>query len=268
VQAIYLVDRERSRQLLAAQEARVAALEQVQHEMEEREILRRQLLRHAVISQEEERKRIARELHDETAQILTAFTLSLGLLKNSTARMHSCARPIGQLQALSQQLSDNLYRIVHALRPAQLDDLGLVPALHYLVDEGRERFGLEIALAVEGSRQRLDPLVETVVFRIAQEAVQNVGRHAQTTAAQIRLCFGAQALLLQVQDRGVGFESHQVFSPPRGWGLAGMRERAESVGGQFQVRSTPGFGTQVEISIPYRNEIADRPCDSVAKEMT
>jgi signal transduction histidine kinase len=250
IRSIQFAEREREHQLIAAQQARVEALEQVKQELVERENLRRQLLRHTVIAQEAERSRIARELHDETSQALTAFTLNLATLEKSMQVNSEVEQLTKRLKDLSQQMSQGIYRMVHDLRPAQLDDLGLVAALQYLVDEARTRLRLEVTLSINGSRQRLDPLVETVIFRVAQEGIANINRHAQTSWALIEVSFKPQDITLEIVDHGKGFDVNEDLSPPRGWGLEGMRERAESLGGNFQIQSTPGQGTAVKVMIP------------------
>jgi signal transduction histidine kinase len=250
IRSIQFAERERERQLITAQQARVEALEQVKRELVERETLRRQLLRHTVIAQESERARIARELHDETSQVLTAFTLNLATLERNPEINSENAELIRHLQDLSQQMSQGIYRMVHDLRPAQLDDLGLVAALGYLVDEARARLGLEVTLSIHGSRQRLDPLVETVIFRVAQEGITNISHHAQTSTALIEVSFNPQEIILGIVDHGIGFDVNEDLSPPRGWGIEGMRERAESLDGGFELKSTPGEGTAVKVTIP------------------
>jgi signal transduction histidine kinase len=250
VRAIIFVEREREEQLVAAQQARLEALEQVHKEMEEREALRRELLRHTVIAQEEERARIARELHDETAQFLTVLSLTAATLRNSLQERVDAVALLDRLQTMSRQMSQGIYRMVHDLRPAQLDDLGLVAALKYLIDNERKNAGLEISLDIQGQKERLDPLVETVLFRVAQEALNNVARHAGCDRAKVRLCYQADQVSLLVEDDGVGFAMNGKRAHKRGWGLAGMRERAESVGGWLNLHSQPGKGTQVEIVVP------------------
>lgn len=250
IRAIQIVEGERASQLLAAQKSRLEALELLQRDLEEREALRRELLRHTVIAQEEERARLARELHDETAQALTAFSLNLATLRKSLPQKPAVHSLANQLQELSGQMSRAIYRMVSDLRPAQLDDLGLVSALQYLVEECRERLGLNITFETSGIPQRLDPLVETVIFRVSQEALTNISRHAHTPDGFLRLIYGEEKITMQVIDQGVGFDVKQTLSPPRGWGLAGMRERAESLGGQFQLVSAPGKGTTISITIP------------------
>lgn len=252
VRASQIVEDERQEQLATAQKARLEAMEQIRRDLEEREALRRELLRHTVIAQEEERGRIARELHDETAQFLTAFTLNLATLQNYASDNQEVSELVGRLQSLSREMSNGIYRMVHDLRPAQLDDLGLVAALQYLADEERERTGLEVNLQIKGKSQRLNSLVETVVFRVVQEALNNVARHAQCEQAQIRLSFSAMQVSLQVIDKGIGFLPRHGYAHPHGWGLAGMRERVEAVGGRFILNAKPGQGTTVEILIPLK----------------
>jgi signal transduction histidine kinase len=250
IRASQAVEDERERQFLAAQRARLEALEQVQRELVEREALRRELLRHTVIAQEEERARIARELHDESAQFLTALRLNLATLQGAVPKDRVARELIDRLQDLSRKMSQGIYRMVHDLRPAQLDDLGLVAALQYLVDEHCRSAGLEVTLKIDGARQRLDSILETVLFRIAQESLANVARHAGCGQAVLQLNFAPQQVTLRVTDQGIGFNLNTSYSPPHGWGLAGMRERAESVGGQFNLQSSPGCGTMVEVIIP------------------
>jgi signal transduction histidine kinase len=255
IQAIQVVDREREEQLLSAQQERLEALEQVRQDLEEREALRRELLRHTVIAQEEERGRIARELHDETAQFLTALSLNLATLKNLLPEEPQTREMIDDLQSQTRQMSKGIYRLVHDLRPAQLDDLGLVPALEFLAEEEYKLAGLQVVMKVEGQRQRLDPLMETVLFRVAQEALTNVVRHAQCEQANLELAFEPEQVSLRVRDKGVGIDMEFVHAPERGWGLEGMRERVESVEGQLQISSPVSGGTIVEVIVPMNKAI-------------
>jgi signal transduction histidine kinase len=250
MQAIKLAEAERQQQFLAVQQERLEALEQIHKDLLERESFRRQLLRHTVIAQEEERQRIARELHDETAQLLTAISLNLATL-GGLATDRSRVKPlIDHLQALIRQMSEGIYRMVRDLRPAQLDDLGLVAALQYLADKAYNHSGVRVTVNQYGAYRRLDPLVETVLFRVAQEALTNVVRHAQVNAALVELHYDEQQVRLSICDQGVGFDENADLLPPHGWGLAGMRERAESIGGEFVLRTMPGQGTEVGVIIP------------------
>lgn len=253
--AIRSVDREREEQLLFAQQARLEALELLQRDLQEREILRRDHLRHIVMAQEEERARIARELHDETAQFLTALSLTMATLRNSLPIEDEGRRLIDRMQEMTRQMSQGIYRLVHDLRPAQLDDLGLVAALQYLADEHRHRTGLEVKININGDPRRLDQLVETVLFRVAQESLTNVARHAQCDQADVRLAYEAGQVCLEIRDQGVGLNGRekQLNGSGRGWGLEGMRERVESVGGYFTILSPPDGGTLVRVEIPVRS---------------
>ncbi len=249
LRATQIVEKERQLQLLSAQQARLDALERIQNELTEREALRRELLRHTVRAQEEERTRIARELHDETSQVLTAFSLDLATLQTVVCDRSEVKNLVDRLQVLCKQMSQGLYRLVHDLRPAQLDDLGLISALEYLKDDSVSA-GLDVSMDIQGKARRLDTVIETVLFRVAQEALHNVVRHAQVRQARILLVYQSQEITLKIEDSGIGFNPVQSFAPPRGWGLAGMRERIESVGGQLIIESEPGKGTIVEVAVP------------------
>jgi two-component system sensor histidine kinase UhpB len=259
MQAIKLAEEERQRQFLAVQQERLDALEQVRQDLLERASFRRQLLRHTVIAQEEERQRIASELHDETAQLLTAISLNLATLEGWAPDRPRVKPLVDRLQALIRQMSEGIYRMVHDLRPAQLDDLGLVAALQFLADKTNHISGIHVTVNQRGTYQRLDPLVETVLFRVAQEALTNIVRHAQVNAALVELYYEEHQVRLDICDKGIGFDEDAELLPPHGWGLAGMRERAESIGGEFMLRSIPGEGTEVSVVIPLINApILDR----------
>ncbi len=237
------IEAERKNQLVSAQQARLEALEQ-------REVLRRELLRHTVNTQEEERARIARELHDETSQLLSALTLEIATLRTLTRRKPQMQASLDRLQTLSRQMSQGLYELVYTLRPAQLDDLGLVPALKSLIGNDFQSKGLQVSFDVIGKIRRAEPVVEIVLFRVAQEALNNVKRHAQIGEASIELEYAKEHIKLAIHDAGRGFNPDLPLSPPRGWGLAGMRERVEAVNGHFSLSSSPSQGTTVEVVIP------------------
>ncbi len=250
VRATQIVDKLRHEELLKAQQDRLTALEHVQQEMLKRRRMRQELLRHIVLAQEEERARISRELHDETAQILSAAGLNMASLQNMLGDNAEAQELIDRSKTLCRQMSQSLYRLVHDLRPAQLDDLGLIPALRHLADEGKRYRNMNVSLQVFGEKQRLDPLIETVLFRVAQEAITNVSRHADTTVVDISLQFEPNMVIIKVRDQGKGFDAEKIRLSPPGWGLAGMQERVESVSGEFKIYSTPGEGTLIEVKIP------------------
>lgn len=246
--AIQFLEDERQAQLTAAQQARLEALEQ-------QEIMRRDLLRHIVRAQEEERAHIARELHDEMAQTLTAFTLDLGTLKQVTGTRSKTAPILARLQELGKQMSQSMHQMVYDLRPAHLDDLGLLPALQFMADNDGPRLGLQIEFKTEGEPRRIESLAETVLFRVAQESMTNIARHAKSKRACICMSYLSKEVKLEISDNGVGFDPEEKFIAPRGWGLAGMKERAESVGGRFEVCSEAGRGTTICVNIPIHQEI-------------
>ena len=163
-------------------------------------------------------------------------------------------RMVDHLQSLSRQMSQGLFRLVRDLRPSHLDDLGLVPALNSLVAQDCQEKGLDVDFRVEGDQARLNPLVETVLFRVAQEALNNVCRHAGVKQVKIALAYAGDQVAIRITDQGVGFDPAEKFHPPRGWGLAGMRERVEALAGELILRSAPGKGTSVEVVIPLQSE--------------
>jgi signal transduction histidine kinase len=243
LRATQFMESERRTQLFAAQQARLEALEQ-------QEETRRELLRHIVQAQEDERARIARELHDETSQVLSAFSLELAALHRLARGRLRMKSTVDRLQELSHQMSDGLYALVHGLRPAQLDDLGLVPALQSMLESDYSANGLQVIFEVSGTQRRLDALIETVLFRVSQEGLTNVSRHAGVTEATLRLEYFSEEVRLKVADAGRGFDPNEPLNPPRGWGLEGMRERVASVDGQLSLSSAPGRGTTLEVIIP------------------
>jgi len=252
--ATQLIDEERGRQFLAAQQSRMETLNRLEREMRTRESMRQDLLRHIVVAQEDERARVARELHDETAQILTAFSFHLAALRNALPARAKFQPQLDQLQLLIRQMSIGIYQLVRDLRPAQLDDLGLVPALQYQCDEAFNRTGLKVRLAVLGERRRLDKLVETVLYRVAQEALTNVVRHAGVQEADLTIAYQPHQVELRVIDHGKGFHLEDYSTGRHAWGLEGMRERAESVNGSLLLHSTRGSGTEVEIIVPMQSD--------------
>jgi signal transduction histidine kinase len=174
---------ERRMLLQDAQTQRLEALEKVQEETKKREELRLELLRHIVQAQEDERARIARELHDETAQMLVAISLDLAAMQKLISPNPDCVEINNRMQLHFKSMSKSIYQLVSDLRPAQLDELGIVSSLQYLADQFRRNFQLEVSLKIEGESRRLDGIIETVLFRVAQEALLNIVRHAQTKLA-------------------------------------------------------------------------------------
>jgi signal transduction histidine kinase len=213
------------------------------------EHVRRELLQRLLVAQEEERRRIARDLHDHAGQMMTALIIQLAqLATQAESDSNPLAAQLRRLHDLAQQGLDELRKLVHELRPAILDDLGLAPAVRWYAEAYVRPAGLEVHVDTSGLDSRLPPDVETVAFRIVQEALTNVLRHARAKRVDVRLDRRGDVLLAMVRDDGVGFDPEQPDR--RTLGLAGMRERAELVGGTVQVLSVPGVGTTVLARIP------------------
>jgi two-component system sensor histidine kinase DegS len=200
-------------------------------------------------AQEEERQRIARELHDGLVPVLASLNIRLHTVgKRLDREEHPLAGEIRELAEQAQASSRDIRRLIHDLRPVALDELGLVPALReHLAHCGREH-GLVCELTADVG-ERLPGSVETALFRIVQEAVNNVLQHAQAQRVSVTLVRKADRVDLKVVDDGQGFDAHLPRSG-RHVGLWSMRERVEQLGGQFEVRSLPGQGTTLTAVVP------------------
>jgi two-component system sensor histidine kinase UhpB len=207
-----------------------------------------------VAAQEAERQRIARELHDETGQALTAIGMGLrGISTILREDRDKASHNLHQLEALVNRSLDELQRLIADLRPSHLDDLGLPAALRWYAAEVESRGALEVKVEVAGDEQAISTALKTALFRVAQEALTNVVKHAGARAAKVRLLYGPEAVILQVEDDGRGFDT-SVLTNPEGysWGLVGMQERASLLGGRLRIQSKPGQGTTVAVTIPYQ----------------
>jgi len=215
----------------------------------------RELLGKFLTRSEEERKEIGREIHDEVNQLLLSVKLNLEDIE--TALPVDSAQVRQRLQVTRSHISqvlDDLHELSLNLRPPALDDLGLPQALDWYIHTLLKEASLPIALEVTGlSRRRPAPVVEIELFRIAQEALSNVIKHAKATSARVRLNFGKSRLGLLVEDNGAGFDADTVLSMSgnkQHLGLLGMMERAKLCGGTLKIDSTPGHGTRLKVEIP------------------
>jgi signal transduction histidine kinase len=216
----------------------------------------RQLSRRILLAQEEERKRISRELHEVIAQVLTGINMQLATLKNEAALNTSgLDRKISRTQRLVVKSVDIVHRFARELRPAVLDDLGLIPALHSLMKSFAKETGLRVSLTAFAGVEALDSARRTVLYRVAQEALTNVARHAHASRVDASLHKLSKAVGMTIKDDGRSFEVERVFHAKKGkrLGLLGMRERVEMVGGTFSVESTPRRGTTIQVRIPFGN---------------
>jgi signal transduction histidine kinase len=223
-------------------------------QVQEKEELRGKLLERVVAAQEEERKRLARDLHDQTGQRLTAMAMGLSSVGELLDKNPALARErLKELETMSAGAIDDLRQFVSDLRPSLLDDLGLVAALRQTAKQTEERSGVAVEYNLSGHRRRLSSQIETVLYRIAQEALNNMVRHAHATHAIIDLNFGDNVVVLSIADNGRGFEPISVLKPQaqvRAWGLLGMQERVALVGGTCKIESAPGRGTRLLTEIP------------------
>jgi len=222
----------------------------------------RDLSRQILDAQEEERKRISRELHDEIAQVLTAINLHLAALKKEAApNSKDLKRKIAHTQRLVERSVNMVHQFAGQLRPPALDDLGLIPALHSYMKDFAKRTGLSIRFTsfTRGRTEQLDSARRTVFYRVAQEALTNVARHAQASLVKVSIRKLRDFIRMEVKDNGKSFQVQGVLPTGRnkGLGLLGMRERVEMVGGRFTVESSPGKGTTIRAEIPFANGIRD-----------
>jgi signal transduction histidine kinase len=222
-------------------------------ESRRREALRGELLRRVVAAQESERQRIARELHDETGQSLTAIGMGLrGAATTLRQDVDRAAHNLRQLEGMAVRSLDELRRLIADLRPSHLDDLGLGPALRWYGSEIQERYGLNVqVIAPGGSSCLLPPTISMALFRIAQEAITNIVKHARARNIFVNMGQDGGDIFLEVIDDGIGFNAKALAAENKAsWGLLGMRERASLLGGSFSIVSLPGEGTHLKISIP------------------
>jgi len=226
---------------------------QLLKELQDKERLRSDLIKKLMTAYEDERRRIARELHDDTGQSLTALILNVEMLRTQVERAEpALVEELDRLKALAETTLEEVRKLIYDLRPTILDDLGLAAALRWYVHHQLEPRGLVVNLKLELGDARLDPLVETAAFRIAQEALWNVVKHAAATRVEVALALTDGRLRLRVKDNGHGFAGRSRSVDPLlgGAGLGGMEERATLLGGVVRITSTPEAGTDVLAELP------------------
>lgn len=211
----------------------------------------------ALRAQEEERHRLSRELHDETIQDLLVVKATL----EEFCSTFDGRERLDFIDAALQRSIDGMRRFCRALRPSVLDDLGLVAALEWLLSDLAARSSIRTSLEVEGEPARLDPELELVVFRIAQEALHNVERHAHASRAVVAMTYRPGGVRVEVTDDGCGFDPHHIRDDQLG--LSGMHERAKLVGARLRVTSRPG-GTRVAVESP----LPERPDVDIERGVT
>jgi signal transduction histidine kinase len=239
-------------------ERKIAELQAAQLEQsQQRETLRAELFRRVVAAQEAERQRIARDLHDETGQALTAIGMGLrGLEGRLSTRNKEALGTLHKLETLTADSLKELQRLMTDLRPSHLDDLGLSAALRWYAAKLQEHSSLAIRVDIHGEECDLDDAMKITVFRIVQESLNNIIKHSQATTVNIHLYFEEKQVRISAFDNGIGFDREQVQqrrTTRPSLGLAGMEERAALLNGTVNIQSRPGFGTEVEAVIPYHH---------------
>lgn len=203
-------------------------------------------------AQEQERQRIARELHDETSQVLTSLLISLTLLEKSVETREARDR-IADTRALAHSTLRAIRNLSIDLRPSALDDLGLLPALRWYVKEYEKKCSIHVEFHATGFKERLPAEMETALYRIVQECLTNTAKHANANRVTITVKEETDRVYAKITDDGEGFDYEALLKTPgqeRGLGLAGMNERAVLLDGMLNIHSAPGQGTLIEVSIP------------------
>lgn len=214
----------------------------------------RELGLHVIRAQEEERRRLAREIHDGPAQLLNSVVLRINVCqKLFETDLERLREELNQLKELVRLSLQDVRKIIFDLRPMALDDLGLVPALRAFLKDYQGRTGIETDFAVFGNERRYDSAFEVAVFRLVQEALTNVYKHSGATRVWVKVeTAGGRELRLSIRDDGAGFDPQRVMEAGRGtkFGLVGMRERAELLGGSLEIQSAPGEGARLHVTFP------------------
>ncbi len=208
-----------------------------------------QLSRRLVAVQEAERGHLARELHDEIGQVLTGLKFSVEAVGRHSAG--EAAPHLKRTLRLVDDLIGQVRGLSSALRPPILDDFGVMPAIQWLAERVENQTGVHVSVRSAGLEgRRFGPEVDTAIFRVVQEALTNVARHAGVREARVALVAGQDAIRVRIVDRGAGFDPTPAFAATVSRGLAGMRERVSLLGGRLGVQSQPGRGTRITVDVP------------------
>jgi two-component system sensor histidine kinase UhpB len=232
------------------------ARRRVSEEIARRGALRQELVHRIVETQEDERARIARELHDELGQMLTGLAIGLRGAQATTDKPDLHRQQLAQLEDMAVQALSNMRHLVNELRPALLDDMGLPAALRHHKDSFVTLTGVETELSMGDHPDRLPRDIETVLFRITQEALTNIARHANASHAWIELYCQENIAVLTIRDNGSGFDPQAILNGNRktGLGLIGIQERVNLTGGTLKIDSKAGSGTTLMVRVPLLSE--------------
>ena len=214
----------------------------------------RQLLSRLITGQEDERQRIARDLHDHVGQQITALRLRTHHILRNLPADHALRNELAELDALSAEIDRDVSRLAWELRPPPLNELGLAGALEHFVRRWSSRHGIDAEFRTNGHPERLDPQIETCLFRIAQESLHNVLKHSSATRVVITLGGDRSDIVLSIEDNGIGFsrDTHHA-GQEGGIGLVGMEERATLAHGMLEIDTAPGRGATIVARIPRRS---------------
>ncbi len=223
-----------------------------QCELEVAHVKRGQLLEQIITAQEDERKRISRELHDETGQSLTSLLVGLKIVDKSPT-LEEARKRVAELQELTSRTLEEVHKLSVELRPTLLDDLGLIAAMRSYSKDFSRKHGVEVAFHATGFEERIPPLVEVAVYRVVQEALTNIAKYAQARTVHLKLERDATMVHAEVRDDGVGFDPDRILVQKRKenrLGLLGMQERVTLLGGKFCLYSAEGEGTRIAFDLP------------------
>lgn len=237
---------------MAQQYAQVLDRARLYAQVQATHIRLQQLSQRLLEAQEQERRHLARELHDEVGQALTGLRLSLELIDRSPAEEQ--ARRLAEAHQATQDLIAQVRHLSLDLRPALLDDMGLLPALLWQLQRFGEQTGIAVELRHWGLERRLPPAVETVAYRVVQEALTNSARYAGVAAATVSLLATPERLTVQIGDAGCGFRLEEALADRRSSGLAGMQERVALLDGTLSIETAPGAGTCITADLPLPQE--------------
>ena len=259
MEALAVTNRELRQEIIRrkAVEAALKKSEQHQGRLLERSRRMQEQLRHlshqVLQAQEEERKRISRELHDEITQTLVGISVQLETLAREAAANPRLKQKIGRTQRLVEKSVNIVHQFARELRPTALDDLGLIATLHSVLKDFMKRTGIRVHFTTFAGVEQLDSARRTVLYRVVQSALANVAQHAQASRVKVSFLKLPDGLRMEITDNGKSFEVERVLHAKRSkrLGLVGMRERVEMVGGIFGVESAPGQGTTIRAQIPF-----------------
>jgi len=221
----------------------------------------RSLSAHLESVREEEKKKIARDLHDEASQLLASLNVHLeAAIETLPEGSTKTKKLLERSQAISLRILDELHKLIYDLRPALLDELGLVPAISSLADSHLTVSGVKVKFSTTGKIRRLQPSLETTLFRVIQETFNNIVKHAHAKNVLLIMAFRKDRVNIRIKDDGAGFDIKQADSSKnslKGLGLLGIKERINLIGGSMIINSSPGCGTEIKLEIPLIDEEND-----------